>query len=73
MKITEKKIENVNEIESLICERDAAAMLSVSFEVLRKRLRPQRKIPYLRIGNSIRYSVKDVNAFLKKCRVEAES
>ncbi len=73
MRITEKKIENVNEIESLIGERAAAAMLSISYEVLRKRLRPQRQIPYLRIGNSIRYSVKDLSSYLAKCRIEAKS
>jgi hypothetical protein len=73
MKITEKKIENVSEIETLISERSAAAMLSVSFEVLRKRLRPQNKIAYLRIGNSIRYSVEDVKIYLAKCRIEAEN
>jgi hypothetical protein len=72
MKIIEKKVESVNEIEFLISERDAAAMLSISYEVLRKRLRPQRCIPYLRIGNSIRYSVKDLSSYLAKCRIEAK-
>ncbi len=72
MKIAEKKIENVNEIESLVREPVAAAMLSVSYEVLRKRLRPQGQIPYLRIGNSIRYSVKDLASYLASCRIEAK-
>jgi hypothetical protein len=71
MKITEKKIENVNEIEFLISEPAAAAMLSVSYEKLRKKIRPQNKIAYLRIGNSIRYSVKDLKTYLLKCRIEA--
>ncbi len=73
MKITEKKLENVDEMEFLISERAAAAVLSVSYEVLRKRLRPQRQIPYLRIGNSIRYSVKDLNSYLAECRIEAKN
>ncbi len=68
-----ENIKNTQKNQTLIGEKAAAAMLSISYEVLRKRLRPQRQIPYLRIGNSIRYSVKDLNSYLAKCRIEAKN
>jgi excisionase family DNA binding protein len=69
MKITEKNVE----IPSLIDEKTAAMLLSVSYEKLRKKIRPQNKIAYIRIGASVKYTMTDLKAYLAKCRVEAVS
>jgi hypothetical protein len=69
MKITEKKVE----IPVLLDEKAAAMWLSVSYEKLRKKIRPQNKIAYIRIGASVKYTVADLKAYLAKCRVEAKN
>ncbi len=69
MKITEKNVE----IPSLIDEKTAAMLLSMSYDKLRKRIRPQNKIAYVRIGASVKYTLADLKAYLAKCRVEARN
>jgi hypothetical protein len=68
MKNTEKNVE----IPSLIDEKTAAMLLSMSYDKLRKRVRPQNKIAYLRIGPSVKYTLEDLKVYLAKCRVEAK-
>jgi excisionase family DNA binding protein len=73
MKITEKKVENVNEIEPLLDEPTAASLLAVSYNHLRMWLRPQGKISFVRVGkNSIRYELADIKKFIRASRVEAK-
>jgi excisionase family DNA binding protein len=72
MKITEKKIENVDEIKGLLTEKQSADYLNVSYETLRKNLRPKKKISFVRISNSVRYKLSDLNAYIESCRVEAQ-
>jgi hypothetical protein len=69
MEITEKKVG----IPVLLGEKAAAMWLSVSYEKLRKKIRPQNKIAYIRIGASVKYTVADLKAYLAKCRVEAKN
>jgi hypothetical protein len=69
MKNTEKKVG----IPSLIDEKSAAMLLSMSYEKLRKTVRPQNKIAYVRIGTSVKYTLADLKAYLAKCRVEAKN
>jgi excisionase family DNA binding protein len=69
MKIKEKNVQ----IPSLIDEKTAAMLLSVSYEKLRKTIRPQNKIAYVRIGTSVKYTLADLKAYLAKCRVEAKN
>jgi hypothetical protein len=69
MKNTEKNVE----IPSLIDEKTAAMLLSMSYDKLRKRIRPQNKIAYVRIGASVKYTLADLKAYLAKCRVEARN
>jgi excisionase family DNA binding protein len=71
MKITEKKFENVDEIKGLLTEKQSADYLNISYETLRKNLRPKKKISFVRISNSVRYKQSDLDAYVKKCRVEA--
>ncbi len=67
-----KNIEGNVEIPSLMDEKTAALLLSVSYEKLRKKIRPQNKIAFLRLGRSIKYSLPDLKAYLARCRVEAK-
>jgi excisionase family DNA binding protein len=67
-----KNIEGNVEIPSLMDEKTAALLLSVSYEKLRKKIRPQNKIAFLRLGKSIKYSLADLKAYLARCRVEAK-
>jgi hypothetical protein len=69
MKNTEKKVE----IPVLIDEKSASRLLSVSYEKLRKTIRPQNKIAYVRIGTSVKYTLADLEAYLSKCRIEAKN
>lgn len=69
MKNTEKNVE----IPSLIDEKTAASLLSMSYTKLRKTVRPQNKIAYVRIGTSVKYTMSDLEAYLAKCRVEAKN
>ncbi len=59
------------EIPLLVDEKTAATLLSISYTKLRKTVRPQSKIAYVRIGASIKYTLADLKAYLAKCRVEA--
>ncbi len=68
MKNAQKNVE----IPSLLDEKTAALLLSVSYEKLRKKIRPQNKIAFLRLGKSIKYSLADLKAYLARCRVEAK-
>ncbi len=69
MKNTEKKVK----IPALFDEKTASRLLSVSYEKLRKKIRPQNKIAYIRIGASVKYTLEDLKAYLAKCRVEAKN
>jgi excisionase family DNA binding protein len=72
MEIIMKNAQKNVEIPSLLDEKTAALLLSVSYEKLRKKIRPQNKIAFLRLGKSIKYSLADLKAYLARCRVEAK-
>jgi excisionase family DNA binding protein len=72
MKNIEKNIEIENEIPYLIDELSASKLLSVSYDKLRKKIRPQNKIAYLRLGKSVKYTLEDLKSYLASCRVEAK-
>ncbi len=71
MKIIEKKVENVDEIKGLLTEKQSADYLNISYETLRKNIRPKKKISFVRISNSVRYKLSDLDAYIEKCRVKA--
>jgi hypothetical protein len=72
MEIIMKNIEKNVEIPSLMDEKTAAMLLSMSYEKLRKKVRPQNKIAYIRVGKSIKYTLADLKVYLARCRVEAK-
>ncbi len=65
-------VEIENEIPYLISEPAAAKLLFMSYDKLRKRVRPMGKISYLRVGRAVRYTMEDLKAYLAKCRFEAK-
>ncbi len=67
------KNNKIEDNQTLFDEKTAAAILSVSYDTLRKRIRPRRLIAHVRIANSVRYTMKDLNAYIAKCRVKAVS
>ncbi len=66
MKIIEKKIENVNEIESLLGERAASKVLGVSYDTLKKTFRYGGLISYVKYKKGIRYRPEDLRKFINK-------
>ncbi len=66
MKITEKKIENVNEIEPLIRERAASKILCVSYDTLKKTFRYGGLINFVKYKKGIRYRPADLRKFIDK-------
>ena len=58
-----------------ITERKVSELTGLALSTLRNdRARAgQRRIPYLKIGKSVRYSLEDVISFMEKHRVEAQA
>lgn len=52
-------------------EKEAAILLGMSYTKI-KSLRRQGKIPYLRIGRSVKYTIPMLERFLEKGIVEAQ-
>jgi excisionase family DNA binding protein len=66
-----KKQEKVNETKvNLLRERQAAQILGISAETLRKSLRYKGLIPFVRFGQTIRYRRTDLDAFIAAHRVK---
>jgi predicted site-specific integrase-resolvase len=66
MKNTKKKIEDVCEIEPLVRERDAARLLGVSYETLKKTYRYGGLINYVKYKKAVRYRPIDLQKFVQK-------
>jgi predicted site-specific integrase-resolvase len=66
MKITEKTIENANEIESLLGERASAKVLGVSYDTLKKTFRYGGLINYVKYKKGVRYRPSDLRKFIDK-------
>ncbi len=64
MKIIEKKVGNVSEIESLIGERAASKVLGVSYDTLKKTFRYGGLINYVKYKKGVRYRPSDVRKFI---------
>lgn len=54
----------------LLTTSEVANVLNISVSSVR-RLQQGRRIPFVKIGGSIRYSMRDVVSFMEKQRVEA--
>ena len=57
---------NIMRIETLLLPNQAASMLLVDVETLNVwRCTKRYKLPYVRIGRSIRYRLKDIEEFIE--------
>lgn len=54
-------------VEKLLSPKQVSSLLSVSEKTL-YRLRKNKKIPYLRIGNQIRFLQNDLAKFFNNCK-----
>jgi excisionase family DNA binding protein len=54
----------------LLTIAEVAALLKISKAGVR-RLQQRRRIPFLKIGGSVRFTKKDVQAYLQRIRVES--
>jgi excisionase family DNA binding protein len=66
-----KKVKKVN--ENLFSEVEASAYLKMSYSKLRLYVRPKNEIAFHRFGSSIRYTLDDLNTYIRKNRVEARN
>jgi excisionase family DNA binding protein len=67
----EKIIENVDEITGLLGEKAAAEYLGISYENLKRSLRYNGLISYVKFRKSVRYRKADLDAYINKHRVSA--
>ena len=55
-------------MENLLTERQVAALLGVSVQLLRKwRAQDRPKLPHVKVGRCVRYRTEDVEAFVASC------
>ncbi len=66
MKIIEKKVENVSEIEPLLKEKAVSKILGVSYDTLKKTFRYGGLINYVKYKKGVRYRPSDVRKFVEK-------
>jgi excisionase family DNA binding protein len=59
--------------ENLLSEQSAAAYLKMSYSKLRLSVRPRNEIAFHRFGSSIRYTLDDLNTYVRKNRIEARN
>ena len=60
---------NVSTTDNLLTPKDLALMLKVSIASI-YRLIEGRKIPYFKVGGSLRFSKDDISKYLREVRVE---
>jgi predicted DNA-binding transcriptional regulator AlpA len=72
-KLTESKITGgIRMNEQVLKEDDAAEYLGLAVQTLRNR-RLERKPPnYLKIGRSVRYRMRDLEAYLESCLINVD-
>ncbi len=74
MNNTKTKETNIDEIISnpnrLLNEVQAAKVLNLSYQSLKRALRYKGKIPFYRMNSRISYKVSDLLDYVESCRVE---
>jgi hypothetical protein len=69
---SEKTVENVNEVESLVPEAVAASILGYSKDHLRKEVRYKGKISYVKYARLVMYRRSDLDQYVLKHCVPAK-
>jgi predicted DNA-binding transcriptional regulator AlpA len=66
-------VEKTNPNDTYIDEKEASRITGLALSTLRN-LRARRRGPsYFKIGRSVRYSLADINAFMRSHRIAIES
>jgi hypothetical protein len=60
-------------IRNLLDEKEAAEILGLSVQTLRNDRATKRRIPYVKIGKSVRYKVEDIAAVIEAGRIAGEA
>jgi hypothetical protein len=60
-------------ITNLLDEKQTAQILSLSVQTLRNDRATKRRIPYVKIGKSVRYRPEDVEAVIAAGRISGEA
>ncbi len=75
-----KAIQNETNIEDLttnknrlVTEKQAAKIIGVSYESLKRSIRWNNRIPYYKINKRISYRISDLEEFLQQCRIPAKN
>lgn len=58
-----------NKERSLLTEEEAAAVVGFTVKTMQKRRYLRKPPQFLKVGRSVRYRMKDLQAFLDKCVV----
>lgn len=59
-------------IPNLLDEKQTAKILGLSVQTLRNDRASKRRIPYIKIGKSVRYRPEDLTALIQSHRIAAE-
>jgi predicted site-specific integrase-resolvase len=72
-----KKIEETDIAEiikdktRLVNEKLAAQILGLSYQTLKRTIRPSGRIPYYRMTHKITYRIADLENYIKRCKIPA--
>ncbi len=55
-----------------IDEKQVAALTGLALSTLRNDRSTQRRIPYIKVGRSVRYSLDDVIAFMERHKIQGQ-
>lgn len=58
-------------MQSLLTEKDVSRILGLAIQSLRNDRAGARRIPYVKIGKSVRYRCEDIERLIENCRIEA--
>ncbi len=71
---SETNIENLTANKNrLVTEKQAAKIIGVSYESLKRSIRWNNRIPYYKVNKRISYRISDLEEFLQQCRIPAKN
>jgi excisionase family DNA binding protein len=56
-------------MSNLIKEEEASRILGLSIQTLRNDRASKRRIPFLKLGKSVRYRLSDLEQYIESCRI----
>ena len=55
-----------------LTEKQVSALTGLSVSLLQKMRQLRKGLPYVKLGTAVRYTLEDINAFMKRHRVEVD-